>query len=699
MRRITDKPLLLLFLFFASVLSGQLILEPFDADLNNWTPQGGWAWDANGEADAVLAADWRGRSAIRSFSGGGAAMFANAEQDGQLQSRVLTVPAGTSSLYLSFYQYIRSNGGQGRVLILDSGGATLRTIDLLPPLTVGGESSSGDFRIIELTDLLPGLAEFQIEFDVEGGLFFWLLDDINLSVAPPGRPTFPRYVGQSLADYGIPFVVDSAGGAAVPFQLVIDFQPTAIQQEKDDILQQLGAVRVQTCVCDRLELWELPGGEFFDPVSGEVLGDPGDILERVLGAGSSGTVDNVDLNYYNFNELQNQPPTPSVPLTDADLAQFAAAPAEAINIAILDTGLDYTHPDLSGYIYKSSDDTGDENDDDDNCLPDDAMGWNFVDDNNNPQDDHSHGTHIAGIIAEILGECDNCNFRIIPYKTHNSYGVGTLFAASCGVLQAAVEDNAAVINASWGFYGGGGMILRNAIDTAGSYGALVLAAAGNDTLNLVADQQNPATFPLDNIMGVGAYVVNGTSEIQLAAFSNFNAAFVDVVAKGVEIESSMPGGGRAFKSGTSMSTPAVTAAAALYTCGREKDPVATKNYLLASANKEPATLGLFVLDGNVLNFDDLCDDTGEEPRPTISSGFGASYEEREDNAVLTAFSEFRATEVNLLGDAGNLIARQTDVSLAKGKKLRFSLEGQREGGYLIVVRQGGRVKTASLVKR
>lgn len=698
MRRIITKQLLFLFLLLASTLNGQLLVEPFNAGLNVWTAQGAWGWAANGDANSFFSADWRGRNAIRSFSEGGAALFANQEEDAQLQSPFIDIPAGTSNLYLSFYQYLRSNGGQGRVIISDDSGGALREIDLLPLLTPGEETSSGDFRIIDLTDLLPGVNRIRIDFDVEGDLFFWLLDDIQLSVDEPARPTFPRSVGQSLEDFGIPFVVDSAGGAAVPYQLVLDFMPTTTQAERDNIRTQLGAIQVQTCVCDRLELWELPGGNFFDPVSGEVLGDPGDILERVLGAGSSGTIDEVELNYYNFNELQNQPPAAAMPLTTAEISSFSLAPAGAINIAILDTGLDYDHPDLAGYVFKSDDGIGDGGDQDGNCNIDDPMGWNYVDDNNNPQDDHSHGTHIAGVIAETLADCDNCDFRIIPYKTHNSYGVGTLFAASCGVLQAAVQDNAAVINASWGFYGGGGTILRNAIDTAGSYGALVFAAVGNDSLNLIADQQSPATTSLTNVVGVGAYFFNGSAEAEMAPFSNFNASFVDLLAQGVDIESSVPGGGRDLKSGTSMATPAVTAVAALYTCENGENTVATKNYLLSSATKEPGSLGLFVLDGNLLKPAAPCDEAPEISRPSTNTSFGVSFDGTTGNAVLTAFSDFQAGEISLLGKAGNLIAKQTNVSLAKGNKLGFSLDGQPSGGYLIVVRQGDRVRVESLVK-
>ena len=303
------------------------------------------------------------------------------------------------------------------------------------------------------------------------------------------------------------------------------------------------------------------------------------------------------------------------------------------------------------------------------------------------------------VTATWMTQCDNCDFRIIPYKTHNSYGVGTLFAASCGVLQAAVQDNAAVINASWGFYGGGGSILRNAIDTAGSYGVLVLAAVGNDSLNLIADQQNPATTSLNNVVGVGAYFINGAAEAEIAPFSNFNASFVDLLAKGVDIESSVPGGGRSLKSGTSMATPAVTAVAALYTCANGENPIATKNHLLSSATKEPGSLGLLVLDGNLLNPAAPCDEEPEIIRPSTNTGFGVSFDDATEEAVLTAFSDLQAGEISLLDKAGNLIAKQTDVSLAKGNKLRFSLDGQPDGGYLMVVRQGDRVRVERLVKR
>lgn len=683
-------PLLLL----PALTAAQFLGETFDTDLTSggFTTPGAFVYAPDGTA--AQTADWRNRSRLRSASEGGAALFPGGADVGQLFSPPFD--AAGAELYLTFYHYLRTEGGTVRVSVLGNNGVPLFSTVVVPNLGAGEETSAGKFEIIDISAVLTQPQAYQLEFSVEGEVSFWLIDDITVTETRPNYPTFPRYLGEQLTGFGVPFVTDSTGAAAVPFELVIDFSDTATPADRQSIRQQIGAVQKQTCVCDRLEVWELPGGTFFDPVSGQPLGDPGDILERVVGSGPSGNVDGVELNLLNYNELQNKPPVANPPLTADDIAALPPAPDGAVRIAVLDTGLDLDHPDLAGYVFRNDDPLGDGNDDDANCYPDDAVGWNFVDNNNNPSDDHSHGTHVAGIVARQLARCQTCPFQIIPYKTHNSYGVGTLFAASCATYQAAINDGASVINASWGFYGQGSDILAAAIDTAGNYGALVTAAAGNDSLNLVADDQYPATLTLPTVVSVGS-VDDPAAPTDRAAFSNYNPALVDVFAPGVSILSSVPNDATAVKSGTSMAAPAVAAAAALYVCDNGPNPTAARSFLLTTAAKFPVVLGAFVLDGNLLSFGELCNETAD----TGGQVFGADYNACFVGELLSlkALRNTYLAEVEIYFQNGGLVARRTNVNLATGETLGIDLRGQPAGDYLLAIRRGERVFVERLAKR
>lgn len=680
-----------LFLGLLSSGSAQILTEPFTADLtaNGWTTTGtNFSWTADGTAAAFSSTDWRNRSRLRSISRGGAALYSGTGTASTLLSPAFDA-AGTE-LYLTFYHYLRSETGTLQVRVLGTNGVEyLRTL-VVPNLEGGAETSAGKFEIIDLSAVLLEPQPYQIEFSVTGDVFFWLVDDISVVQERPDYPTFPRYFGEQLANFGLPFVTDSLGAAAVPFELVVDFADGTTQAEKDAIRQQLGAFQKETCVCDRIELWELGGGIFFDPVSGEPLGDPGEILEGTLGTTSSGNVDNIELNLLNYHELQNEAATPNAPLTEEMIQGLSAAPADAVKIAVLDTGVDLDHPDLIKYFFRNDDGLGNNLDDDANCYADDVFGWNFVDGNNNPADDHSHGSHVAGIIAQNIADCQSCSFQIIPYKTHNSYGVGTLFATSCATLQASVMDGADVINASWGFYGGGSNILKAAIDTAGNYGAIVVAAAGNDSLNLVADQQHPATFPLPEIIGVGTFEPLGAG-MGRAAFSNYNPLFVDLFAEGIDISSTIPDNDTGIKTGTSMSTPAVAAAAALRICDQGGSPIITKNYLLTNADKFPLELSEFVLNGNVLNADGLCvDDDDVIEFNAVNSSFSLCLLDEGNTLSVQALQNIVGADIEVNDDTGNLLTSRSGVSIMAGEQLAIDLSSTPSDAYIVVIRYRGR---------
>lgn len=289
----------------------------------------------------------------------------------------------------------------------------------------------------------------------------------------------------------------------------------------------------------------------------------------------AGEIEESDFNYYNFDieEITNGSPFENLAFpTDTNTPVNNTGD---VVIALLDTGLDYNYDhtvndvqfDLNPYIWNTSS----------TCYDNDEIGWNFVHRNepakqNRPYDDHSHGTHVAGIMAQQWQQLpsDCCGFRILPVKTHDAYGLGTLFDVSCGIYYS-VFEGANFINASWGFTAvqdPDSGILYNAVGFAGDSDVLLITSAGNTRTNLEITPNYPSNYNLDNIITVGALDV-----IQPEQFwpqSNYSDQFVDYAAAGVNIESSVPPviltNVWAPKSGTSMAAPVVTANAAFISC-------------------------------------------------------------------------------------------------------------------------------------
>jgi len=231
-----------------------------------------------------------------------------------------------------------------------------------------------------------------------------------------------------------------------------------------------------------------------------------------------------------------------------------------ITVAVVDTGVDYTHSDLAGNIWINSGEIpGNGIDDDGNGFIDDVRGWNFDANTNNVMDDNSHGTHVAGTIAgenngvEITGVAYNA--KIMPVKVLNGSGSGTLTAVANGIRYAA-NNGAKVINLSLG--GGGSAELLDAVSYATSRGAVVVMAAGNEG---AASPSYPGSYAQSYGLAVGAIDSAGS----LASFSNrAGITPIDyITAAGVEVYSSVPGNGYATYSGTSMATPHIAGAMAL----------------------------------------------------------------------------------------------------------------------------------------
>ncbi|MBU4580801.1 MAG: S8 family serine peptidase [Proteobacteria bacterium] len=217
----------------------------------------------------------------------------------------------------------------------------------------------------------------------------------------------------------------------------------------------------------------------------------------------------------------------------------------AVVIAVIDTGVDYQHPDLRGNIWiNAAEIPGNGIDDDGNGYVDDIRGWDFAGNDainpvadNDPMDVDGHGTHIAGIIAASgnngLGIAGiNWQARIMPLKVQADNSNSFLEFAIIEAIQYAIDQGAKIVNSSFG--GSAGSAEEEGAFTAlKDAGVLAVCAAGNSTQNTDVTANYPAGYPLDNIISVAA----SGSDDKLASFSNWGPTSVDLMAPGVSIYS------------------------------------------------------------------------------------------------------------------------------------------------------------------
>ena len=263
-----------------------------------------------------------------------------------------------------------------------------------------------------------------------------------------------------------------------------------------------------------------------------------------------------------------------------------------LRIGVIDTGVDYNHPDLAANIWTNPGEIpGNQVDDDGNGYIDDIHGWDAAYDDADPIDDHGHGTHVAGTIAAVgnneVGVTGVCwRAKIVAIKFLDSNGNGST-AVALDALQYAIATGVKVTNNSWGG-GGYSQALLDAINEAGRQGQLFVAAAGNSASDLDRAPHYPATYSSPYLISVAA----SDNRDHLASFSNYGGQTVDLAAPGNAVVSLAPGGGYRALSGTSMAAPHVTGVVAL---AMGQFPLASnlvvRQQILATADRLPSLLG------------------------------------------------------------------------------------------------------------
>jgi subtilisin family serine protease len=264
-------------------------------------------------------------------------------------------------------------------------------------------------------------------------------------------------------------------------------------------------------------------------------------------------------------------------------------------VATLDTGVDYTHPDLSANIWRNTADCNTNGiDDDDNGYVDDCHGIDTANDDSDPRDDHTHGTHVAGTIGAVgnngVGVVGvNWNVKIMACKFFDASGSATTEGAiECLEYVKMMKERGVNVVATSNSWGGGefSQSLYEAVDVQRQNGILFIAGAGNGNFFGIGQNNDtvpfyPCSFYLPNIICVAATASNDSK----ASFSNYGRRSVHLGAPGVSILSTLPGNSYGSQSGTSMATPHVSGLAALLKAQDvNRDWRAIKNLILTGGN-------------------------------------------------------------------------------------------------------------------
>ncbi|EQC43710.1 S8 family peptidase [Bacteriovorax sp. Seq25_V] len=270
-----------------------------------------------------------------------------------------------------------------------------------------------------------------------------------------------------------------------------------------------------------------------------------------------------------------------------------------IVVAVIDTGIDYRHPDLQANLWVNEAEKNGEPgvDDDGNGFVDDVYGYDFANNDADPIDGHSHGTHCAGVIGAahngqgVMGVMSKVKLMGIKFLSDSGSGetIGAIKS-----IEYAIKNGANIMSNSWGG-GERSEALKEAIVAAKDAGILFVAAAGNESNNNDSRPTYPASYDVENVITVGAMDGKGNK----ASFSNYGKESVHVFAPGVNILSTVKNGGYQKMSGTSMATPMVSGVLGLLLSQEEGINFSDAKTRLMESTVRNSSLSKFSIDGRV----------------------------------------------------------------------------------------------------
>ncbi len=207
--------------------------------------------------------------------------------------------------------------------------------------------------------------------------------------------------------------------------------------------------------------------------------------------------------------------------------------SDSLVVAVVDAGFDFNHPDLKGknWVNQAEAHGLPGVDDDHNGYVDDSVGWDFVENDNLPQDCHGHGTYVSSVIAAGFDNQEGiagilAQGKIMPVRVLDASGHGDQSQIAQGILYA-IKNGAKVINFSIGG-SGDNLAMRGAFQTAQNAGVPIVVAAGNDGADISITPDYPASYTFDNLLVVAAHDHAGL----LCGFSNYGKTQVHLAAPG-----------------------------------------------------------------------------------------------------------------------------------------------------------------------
>ncbi len=362
-----------------------------------------------------------------------------------------------------------------------------------------------------------------------------------------------------------------------------------------------------------------------------------------------------------------------------------------VYVGIIDEGVQYNHPDLMAnmWVNTAEKDGTAGVDDDDNGYIDDIYGWNAINDNGTIYDPRwdDHGTHVAGTIGAV----GNNGVGVVGMNWNVKLIVGKFLGPRSGTTADAIQAidymtnlkknkgvNIVALNNSWGGGAFDGALL-DAIKRAAAQNILFVAAAGNNGVNTAATPSFPACYDDPSIVSVAAIDRYGN----LPSFSNYGATTVDLGAPGVAIYSTLPGGKYGAYDGTSMATPHVTGAAALYAAANPTaEMLDIKSAILSSATLTPTpSLKGKTVTGGRLNVSGFT--AASATPPAAPSALSATVDERTVNSIVLSWTDNSDNETFFVIErATSLGGTRTSVATVPSNTKAYVDAGLQPGTYV-----------------
>jgi alpha-tubulin suppressor-like RCC1 family protein/subtilisin family serine protease len=339
--------------------------------------------------------------------------------------------------------------------------------------------------------------------------------------------------GQELKDPGA-----VRGSKFAPAEVIVKFKENVAPGERADVRSQVGLKKEKDLSLIKAELAKVQGRSVEDAVRALERRPEVQYAQPNFTYYPAGYADEPRFGeLWGLNNTGQDGGTPNVDINGPEASAITQGDPNLV-VAVIDDGVDFSHPDLAGKAWTNSGEVPNNNQDDDgNGYVDDVNGWDFYYGDKTVHDpaEDSHGTHVSGTIAAsvnsqgVVGVAPNV--KIMALKFLGPYGGYTSDAILA--IQYAKAEGAKISNNSWG----GGPYDQALYDAINNSGSLFVAAAGNAGNDNDAYRFYPASYDLPNILSVAAIDRQG----KLASFSNYGPTSVDISAPGVGILSSVPG--------------------------------------------------------------------------------------------------------------------------------------------------------------